>query len=152
MPYIWIYYIPYNILYIASNFTQKKTTKKLGGSFNIFKTMNVKFLILLKACIALHTNQKCTWKIRFHGTHTHRNTKSHFVWPCGILTKWPWKEYEEIVWEEEHECREKLFLLIFLAVQFITWELNLWSQLLIWHREAGHHYNSEGWLLHPSDY
>lgn len=47
--------------------------------------------------------------------HTHRNTKLHFVWPCGILTKWPWKEYEEIVWGVDHECRRKLFLLIFIG-------------------------------------
>lgn len=47
--------------------------------------------------------------------HTHRNTKLHFVWPCGILTKWPWKEYEERIWGEDHECRRKLFLLIFIG-------------------------------------
>lgn len=46
---------------------------------------------------------------------THRNTKLHFIWPCGILTKWPRKEYEQRVWEEDHECRRKLFLLIFIG-------------------------------------
>lgn len=47
--------------------------------------------------------------------HTHRNTKLHFIRPCGILTKWLWKEYEERVWGEDHECRKKLFLLIFIG-------------------------------------
>lgn len=46
---------------------------------------------------------------------THWNTKLHFVWPYGVLTKWLWKGYEERVWWEDHECRRKLFLLIFIG-------------------------------------
>lgn len=74
----------------------------------------MKFLLCLKPLLHFIPIKSTQEKSGFMG-HTHRNTKLHFVWPCGILTKWSWKECEEWVWGEDHECRRKLFLLIFIG-------------------------------------
>lgn len=59
----------------------------LGDAVKVLKSFVNNFLILLKASeVTLHTNQSTREKSGFMG-HTHRNTKLHFVWPCGILTK-----------------------------------------------------------------
>lgn len=73
-----------------------------------------KYLLKILSCTSYQIKSAHTEKSGFMG-HIHRNTKLHFVWPCGILTKWFWKEYEERVWGKNHECRKKLFLLIFIG-------------------------------------
>lgn len=88
---------------------------------------------MLKALITLLANQKCTWKISFHGTYTQKH-KITFCTALWHFDKMAWKEYETGVWGEDHECRRKLFYWFSLAVQFITQGLNLWNQLF-WQSE-----------------
>lgn len=114
---IWIHCKQY-IRYIACSLKfYAKTTINLVvlSTFSKLCKHEGFFFSLLKASkVTFHTNQSAHEKSGFMG-HPHRKTKLHFVWPCGILTKWPWKEYEESVWGEDHECRRKLFLLIFIG-------------------------------------